>query len=82
MSREHGGSARKSAEVRPIYRRGDRVLAELPSGFYELVVQSSEIVDGELWLYGKGVGFGTSFPARCIVGRLRPGEGFTWPMSK
>ena len=71
----------RGAEVRPIYRRGDRVMVELPSGFYQLVILSSKIVGGELWLDGEWLGFGTSFPARCIVRRLEPGEAFTWPTS-
>lgn len=74
MPGEHG-----KAEVRPIYRRGDRVLVELSSGYYDLVIQSSEIIDGELWLYGAGPGFVKTFPAGCIVRRLAPGENFTWP---
>jgi hypothetical protein len=70
------------AEVRPIYRRGDRVLVELPSGFYVLTVQSSEIIYGELWLYAKVSGVTMPLPATCIVRRLAPGETFTWSMVK
>ena len=66
------------ADVRSIYRTGDRVVAELPSGFYVLTVHSAEIVAGELWLRGSWMGFGTSFPARCIIRRLAPGERFHW----
>jgi hypothetical protein len=69
-------------EVRPIYRRGDRVLVELPSGYYVLVVQSSEVVAGDVWLYGKGNDFYLPFPARRVVRRLAPGEVFTWPWRK
>jgi hypothetical protein len=65
-------------DVRSIYRTGDRVVAELPSGFYVLKVHSAEIVAGELWLRGSWMGFGTSFPARCIVRRLARGERFHW----
>lgn len=69
------------ADVRPIYRRGDRVLVELPSGRYQLAVQSAEIVGGELWLHGEASEFSKSFPAKCVVRRLKPGEGFTRPQS-
>jgi hypothetical protein len=68
----------KIAEVRPIYRTGDRVLVELPSGFHVLVIQASEVVAGELWFDGESSKFGTSFPARSIVRRLAPGEVFNW----
>ena len=74
MPDRHG----KLAEVRPIYRRGDHVLVELPSGFYVLVIQASEVVASELWFDGKSSEFGTSFPARSIVRRLAPGEVFNW----
>jgi hypothetical protein len=69
------------AEVRPIYRKGDRVLVKLPSGIYHLVIQSAEIIGSELWLEGKASEFSMSFPAKCVVRRLRPGEPFTWPKS-
>jgi hypothetical protein len=75
MPDRHG----KTAEVRPIYRKGDRVMVKLPSGFYVLVIQASEFIAGELWLDGHSAEFGTSFPARCVVRRLAPGENFTWP---
>lgn len=68
----------RGAEVRPIYRRGDRVLVEMEDGFYDLTIQLSEIIDGALWLYGAGTGFIKTFPAECIVRRLAPGEDFTW----
>lgn len=67
------------AGVRPIYRKGDRVLVELESGLYDLTIQSSEIIAGELWLYGAGPGFVKTFPAGCIVRRLAPGEDLIWP---
>lgn len=78
MSVERGGRQRVPV-VRPIYRVGDRVLVELPSGFYQMVVQSSRIVGGELWLDGKTSEFYTTFLAKLIVRRLSPGEAFTWP---
>ena len=74
MPDRHG----KLAEVRPIYRTGDRVLVELPSGYYVLVIQASEVVADELWFDGESPEFGTSFPARSIVRRLAPGEVFNW----
>jgi hypothetical protein len=74
MPGEHGKGV-----VRSIFRRGDRVLVELESGLYVLVIQSSEIIDGELWLYGAGPGSIKTFQAECIVRRLAPGERFTWP---
>jgi hypothetical protein len=66
-------------KVRPIYRKGDRVLVELESGLYDLVIQSSEIIGGKLWLYGAGQGFLKTFRAECVVRRLAPGESVTWP---
>jgi hypothetical protein len=75
MPDRHG----KTADVRPIYRKGDRVLVELESGFYDLTIQSSEIIAGELWLYGAGPGFIKTFPAGCIIRRLAPGEDINWP---
>lgn len=72
----------KRAEVRPIYRKGDRVLVELESGLYDLVIQVSEIIAGELWLYGAGPGFIKTFPAVCVVRRLAPGEDLTWSGSE
>lgn len=77
MPDRHG----KLADVRPIYRLGDRVLVELPSGFYQLVVQSAKIADGELWLDGKAAEFYTTFPARLVIRRLAPGEVFTPPQA-
>jgi len=75
MPDRHG----KPADVRPIYRKGDRVLVELESGLYDLVIQSAEAIAGEVWLYGAGPRFVKTFPARCIVRRLAPGEDLTWP---
>ena len=75
MPDRHG----KLADVRPIYRKGDRVLVELESGFYYLTILSSEVIAGELWLYGAGLGFVKTFPAGCIVRRLAPGEDLIWP---
>ncbi|HWW74719.1 MAG TPA: hypothetical protein VNZ44_04935 [Pyrinomonadaceae bacterium] len=69
------------AEVRPIYRKGDRVLVHLPSGYYGLVIRTSEVIDGELWFYGVGAGI-MPFPAASIVRRLAPDEALIWPKLK
>lgn len=68
-------------EVRSIYRRGDRVLVHLPSGYYSLVIHASDVIDGELWFYGKGAGI-MPFPSTSIVRRLAPDEAFSWPESE
>lgn len=76
MPDRHGDGA----EVRSIYRAGDRVLVELPPWFYLLKIESWEVIQGELWLHAK-VGSSTMpFPAACVVRRLAPGEVFIWPM--
>jgi hypothetical protein len=80
MSVEQGGG-RRAPVVRPIYRRGDRVLVELPSGKYLLLIEAAEIIGGELWLEGKASEFSKLFPARCVIRRLKPGESFTRPRS-
>lgn len=64
----------KRAEVRSIYRRGDRVLVELPSGYYLLVIQDSKIIGGELWLEGRALDYSTSLPRqvhRAAAGNRR-----------
>lgn len=78
MPDEHG----KTAEVRSIYRRGDRVLVELTPDFYVVLVQSWEIIGGELWLHAKVKDSTIPFPATNVVRRLAPGEVFTWSMVK
>lgn len=70
------------AEVRSIYRRGDRVVVKLPPDFYVLLIQSWEIGGGELWLYAKVGGSTIPFPATNVVRRLAPGEIFTWSTVK
>ena len=40
------------AEVRPIYRKGDRVLVELPFGYCDVIVEGCEVEGGRLRLYG------------------------------
>jgi hypothetical protein len=66
--------------VRPIYRRGDRVLVELSPRIYLLLIQSWEIIGGELWLYAMVEGVNMPFPATRILRRLSPGESFTLAM--
>lgn len=63
-----------SADVRPIYGKGDRVLVKMPLCYYLLEIHASEIIDGELWFYGKGVDLIMPFPASCVVRRLSLGE--------
>lgn len=75
MPDRHG----KIADVRPIYERGDRVLVKLPLCFYVLEIHAAEIIDGELWFYGKGVDIITAFPATCVVRRLTAGGDPTRP---
>jgi hypothetical protein len=70
---EHG----KAAEVRPIYRRGDRVLVELPFGYCD-VVEGSEIEDGRVWLYGACGGLGVRFTAKAVVRRLTRHQLLSW----
>lgn len=43
----------RAGEVRPIYRKGDRVLVKSLTGFCVLVIQEHESREnGELWFYG------------------------------
>jgi len=67
------------AEVRPIYRKGDRVLVELlPFGYCDVVVEGSEIEDGRVWLYGACGGLGVRFTAEEIVCRLARRQLLSW----
>lgn len=77
MPDRHG----KTADVRPIYRKGERVLVHLPSGYYGLVIHASDVFDGEVWFYGKGAGI-MPFPSTRIVRRLAPDESLVWPGSE
>ena len=74
MPDRHG----KLAEVRPIYRTGDRVLVKIPFGYCEMVVQGFETRDGALWLNGRVWGFYVCFPMRRIKGRLAPYQVMGW----
>lgn len=78
MPDRHG----KLADVRPIYRKGDRVLVHLPLGYYGLVIHASDIIDGEVWFYGRGTDVIMPFPVTKIVRRLTPDEPLTRPEVK
>lgn len=69
------------ADVRPIYRMGDRVLVKLPFGYCEVVIQSYEVRDGALWLHGLGPGALVSFPMKKVRYRLSPHHILGWPDS-
>jgi hypothetical protein len=75
MPDRHG----KLADVRPAYGRGDRVLVRLPLCYYVLVIHASDLIDGEVWFYGKGVDIIMPFPAACVVRRLSLGEDLAGP---
>jgi hypothetical protein len=68
----------RKAEVRPIYRKGDRVLVKLLTGFCAFVIQECEYREGELWFYGVSCCSMMYFPAESIVGRLDAGEVLSW----
>lgn len=70
MPDRHG----KLADVRPIYRLGDHVLVRLPFGRFELEIRASEVIDGEVWFYGKRACLIIPFPVTRIVRRLIPDE--------
>lgn len=63
-----------SAEVRPIYRKGDHVLVRLPAGLYRMKIRATEVIDGELWFYGRRGHLIGPFTAACVVRRLTPDE--------
>jgi hypothetical protein len=69
------------AEVRPIYRRGDRVLVKLPFGYCEVVIQGYEMRRGTLWLYGRGPGSLVAFPMKKVRYRPSPYHVLGWPES-
>lgn len=73
MLGEHG-----RGEVRPIFRRGDRVLVKVPFGYCEMVVQGFETRGGSLWLYGLVWGFLVSFPIKRVRRRLAPYHVLGW----
>lgn len=62
------------ADVRPIYRLGDYVLVCLPTGLYQLEIRASEVIDGEVWFYGRSACLIMPFPVARIVRRLAPDD--------
>jgi hypothetical protein len=66
------------AEVRPIYKKGDRVLVKFLTGFCAFVIQECEYREGELWFYGVSCCSMMYFPVASIVGRLGAGEVLSW----
>lgn len=62
------------ADVRPIYRTGDHVLVRLPAGLYRMEIRASEVIDGEVWFYGRRGYLFLPFPVSCVVRRLTPEE--------
>lgn len=64
--------------MRPIYRRGDRVLVKIPFGFCELTVLPQKLKSGMLWLYGVCYGFKIFFLASQIIRRVLPHQVFDW----
>jgi hypothetical protein len=67
------------ADVRPIYRPGDHVLVCLPNGLYRMEIRASEVIDGEVWFYGRRGHLIGPFTAACVVCRLTPDEIRAWP---
>ena len=62
----------ESADVRPIYRPGDHVLVRLPTGLHQLEIRASEVIDGEVWFYGRRACLIMPFTVACVVRRLAP----------
>lgn len=75
MPDRHG----KTADVRPIFRRGDRVLVKLPFGYCEVVIQGYEVRGGALWINELGPGSLVSFPMKKVRYRLSPYHVLGWP---
>jgi hypothetical protein len=69
----------QAAEVRSIYRKGDRVIVKIEFGFCEIVVQRYEIKEGRLWLYGECQGIAILFPATKVIYRLTQYQALKWP---
>jgi hypothetical protein len=66
------------AEVRPIYRKGDRVLVEMPFGYCDVIIEGCEVEGGRLRLYGVCVGIGFRFTAEAVVRRLAWHQTLSW----
>jgi hypothetical protein len=71
-------SEQGKAEVRAIYRKGDRVLVKFLTGFCAFVIQECESREGELWFYGVSCCSMMYFPSTGVVGRLDAGEVLSW----
>lgn len=69
----------QTAEVRSIYRKGDRVMVKIEFGYCEIVVQRHEIKNERLWLYGIYQGIAILFPATKVIRRLTRHEAVKWP---
>lgn len=69
---------RGMGEVGPIYRKGDRVLVRLLTGFCAFVIQECENKNGELWFYGASCCSMMYFLSANIVCRLETNEVLSW----
>jgi hypothetical protein len=79
MSYERRVRKVNAADVRPIFRRGDRVLVKIDVVFYDMIIQRQKLIDGVLWLDGEGIGVAASFQLKSIIRRLAPNEIVEWP---
>lgn len=68
----------KVAEVRPIYRKGDRVLVEMPFGYCDVIIEGSEVEGGRTRLYGVCGRMGIRFTAEAVVCRLAWDQVLSW----
>jgi hypothetical protein len=66
-------------EVRPIFRKGDRVVVKIEFGFCEIIIQRHEIKNGRVWLYGTFQGIAVLFPATKVLRRLTQHQALKWP---
>jgi hypothetical protein len=49
-------------------------LVRLPSGLHQLEIRASEVIDGEVWFYGRRDCLIMPFTVACVVRRLTPEE--------
>lgn len=77
MSVEQGGGE-GVADVRPIFRKGDRLLVKFPFGSCEMVVQRHAIKSGRVWLYGMCYGFVVLFFASQVIRRITLHQAFDY----
>lgn len=68
----------QAAEVRPIYRKEDRVLVKFPFGSCEVVVQRHAIKSGRVLLYGVCYGFVVPFFTSQVIRRITLHQAFDW----